>query len=123
MCELVDLDANGEPVDEALLDGMLGGVTREVFESMFSITHESLVVGGKALLAADGNLGESLFSASLGAAGLHELRAELGREAGALFRPRATSSVLLQCRAAFEAAQTELRATTLRATTFTEHER
>jgi uncharacterized protein YhaN len=117
------LDANGEPVDEALLDGMLGGVTREVFESMFSITYESLVVGGKALLAADGNLGESLFSASLGAAGLHELRAELGREAGALFRPRATSSVLLQCRAAFEAAQTELRATTLRATTFTEHER
>jgi uncharacterized protein YhaN len=116
------LDANGEPVDEALLEGMLGGMTREVFESMFSITHESLVVGGKALLAADGNLGESLFSASLGATGLHELRAELEREAGALFRPRATSSVLAQCRAAFEAAQTELRETTLRATTFTEHE-
>ncbi len=48
------LDANGEPVDEALLEGMLGGMTREVFESMFSITHESLVIGGKALLAADG---------------------------------------------------------------------
>ncbi|MGO9793365.1 MAG: AAA family ATPase [Solirubrobacteraceae bacterium] len=117
------LDRNGESVDEALLDAMLGGMNREVFESMFSITHESLVIGGKALLAADGNLGESLFSASLGAAGLHELRAELEREAGDLFRPRATSSVLLQCRAAFETAQTELREATLRATTFTDHER
>ncbi len=61
------LGAGGEPVDERLLDGMLGAITREVFESKFSITHESLVVGSKALLAADGNLGESLFGASLGA--------------------------------------------------------
>jgi uncharacterized protein YhaN len=117
------LGPDGEPVDDAVLDGMLGRVTREVFESMFSITHESLVIGGKALLAADGNVGESLFSASLGATGLHELRAELDSEAGALFRPRATSTLLLQCRAGFAAAQTELRETTLRATTFTEHER
>ena len=117
------LGADGEPVDEALLNSMLGGMTREVFESMFSITHESLVVGGTALLAADGNVGESLFSASLGATGLHELRAELERDAGALFRPRATSSLLLQCRAKFDAAQTMLRETTLRATTFIEHER
>ena len=90
----------------AVLDSMLGGMTREVFESMFSITHESLVVGGKALLAADGNVGEILFSASLGATGLHELRAELEREAGALFRPRATSSLAPPGRAAFDAAQT-----------------
>ena len=117
------LGPDGEPIDDAVLDRMLGGMTREVFESMFSITHESLVVGGKALLAADGNVGESLFSASLGATSLHELRAELEREAGALFRPRATSTLLLQCRAAFDAAQTELRETTLRATAFTEHER
>lgn len=117
------LGPDGEPIDDAALDSMLGGMTREVFESMFSITHDSLVVGGKALLAADGNVGESLFSASLGATGLHQLRAELESEAGAVFRPRATSTLLLQCRAEFDAAQTELRETTLRATTFTEHER
>lgn len=117
------LGPDGEPVDEGMLESLLGGMTREVFESMFSITHESLVVGGKALLAADGNVGESLFSASLGAAGLHELRAELDREASALFRPRATSSLVLQARSACEAAQAELRGMTLRAATFTEHER
>ena len=117
------LGPDNEPVDEGLVDSMLGGMTREVFESMFSITHESLVVGAKALLAADGDVGESLFSASLGATGLHELRTMLDRQAGDLFRPRATSSLVLQARARFEAAQAQLRETTLRATTFTEHER
>jgi uncharacterized protein YhaN len=117
------LGPDGEPVDDGVLDSTLGGMTREVFESMFSITHESLVVGGRALLAADGNVGESLFSASLGATGLHELRTQLDSQASALFRPRATSSLVMQARAAFAAAQTELRETTLRAATFTEHER
>ena len=117
------LGPDQEPVDEALLDGMLGGMTRDVFESMFSITHESLVVGGKALLAADGNVGESLFSASLGATGLHALRSELDQQVSALFRPRAFSSAVLQARSAFDSAQTELRELTLRAGTFTEHER
>ena len=117
------LGADQQPIDDGLLDGMLGGMTREAFESMFSITHESLVVGGKALLAADGNVGESLFSASLGAAGLHALRVQLDEQASALFRPRASSTAVVQARAALDAAHAELREQTLRATTFTEHER
>jgi uncharacterized protein YhaN len=117
------LGPDNEPIDEGLLESMLGGMTREVFESMFSITHESLVVGGNALLAADGDLGESLFSASLGASGLHELRAELHQQAGGLFRPRASSSLILLARSALETAQSAQRESTLRATTFTEHER
>ena len=117
------LGPENEPIDEGLLESMLGGMTREVFESMFSITHESLVVGGNALLVADGDLGESLFSASLGAAGLHDLRAELEHQASGLFRPRASSSLVLLARAAIETAQSKQRESTLRATTFTEHER
>jgi uncharacterized protein YhaN len=117
------LGPDGTAVDEGIIDSMLGGMTREIFESMFSLTHESLVTGGKALLAADGGVGESLFSASLGAAGLHELRATLEREAGELYRPRATSSRLLRAHANYEDAQRQLREATLRARTFTEHER
>ena len=117
------LGPDQEPVDEGLLDGLLGGMSRDVFESMFSITHDSLVVGGKALLAADGNVGESLFSASLGATGLHALRSQLDQQTNALFRPRATSSTILQARTAFDSAHAELRELTLRAGTFTEHER
>lgn len=117
------LGPDQEPVDEGVLDGLLGGTSRDVFESMFSITHDSLVVGGKALLAADGNVGESLFSASLGATGLHALRSQLDQQTNALFRPRATSSTILQARTAFDSAQAEQRELTLRAGTFTEHER
>jgi uncharacterized protein YhaN len=117
------LGPDNNPIDEGLLESMLGGMTREVFESMFSITHESLVIGGNALLAADGDLGESLFSASLGASGLHELRAELELQASGLFRPRASSSLVLLARAALETAQSEQRESTLRAATFAEHER
>jgi uncharacterized protein YhaN len=113
----------GDPVDEGGLERMLGGLSREVFESMFSITHDSLVVGGKALLAAGGEVGESLFSASLGASNLHHVRAELDAQAATLFRPRASSSLILQARSRLEAAEAELRERTLRATTFVENER
>lgn len=117
------LGPDAKPADEDVLEAMLGGMTRDVFETMFSITHRSLVVGGEALLKADGELGESLFSASLGATGLHEVRAELDRQADALFRPRATSSKLLQVKSQLEAARVQMRELTLRTTTYTEHER
>jgi uncharacterized protein YhaN len=117
------LDTNGEPVDDGVLAGMLGDLTRESFLSMFSITHESLVVGGKALLAAGGNLGESLFSASLGAAGLHHLRCALRDEADELFRPRATSTRIARTQADLIAAESRLTEATLRANTYLKHSR
>jgi uncharacterized protein YhaN len=117
------LTPTANPVDEGVLERMLGGLSRDVFESMFSITHDSLVVGGKALLAAGGDVGESLFSASLGASNLHHVRAELDAQSAKLFRPRASSSLILQARSRLEDAQAELRETTLRATTFLENER
>jgi uncharacterized protein YhaN len=112
------LDGDGNPVDEGLLSEMLGGLTREAFTSMLSITHQSLVDGGEALLAADGNLGESLFSASLGAAGLHALRGALRDEADKLFRPKATSTRIAHVRSDLQAAEVRLGAATLRATPY-----
>jgi uncharacterized protein YhaN len=117
------LGPDGTPLDEGILASMLGGMTREAFTAMFSITHESLLVGGQELLAAGGEVGESLFSASLGASALHRVREDLDAEAGRLFKPRATSSQILQARARLESAETLLRETTLRANTFIENER
>lgn len=117
------LGPDGQPIDEGCLERMLGGMSRDAFESMFSITHESLVIGGRALLAAGGEVGESLFSASLGASGLHQLREQLDAEAEALFRPRASSSLILQARSRLEAAEVKLRESALRASTFVENER
>jgi AAA domain len=117
------LDVDGNPVDEGSLVEMLGGLSRDAFASMFSITHRSLVDGGKALLAADGNLGESLFSASLGAAGLHTLRAALREEGDKLFRPKATSTRIAQVRSELQTAESRLRAATLRPTPYLQQAR
>jgi uncharacterized protein YhaN len=83
---LLDLDDN--PLDEALFFRWWGGVSREWFETLFGISHESLVRGGKALLEGEGEVGESLFGAALGVQGFHEARASLEKKAGELFRPR-----------------------------------
>jgi uncharacterized protein YhaN len=117
------LGVDGQPVDEGGLERMLAGLTRPAFEAMFSITHDSLVIGGRALLAAGGEVGESLFSASLGASTLHQLREQLDAEADELFRPRASSSLILQARARLDAAEQALREGTLRATAFIDNER
>lgn len=118
------LNEHGAVVDEAVLAGLLGGMRRDVFESMFSITNEALQTGGKALLDSAGELGESLFSASLGAGQLHELQSELAEQADRIFRPRSrTKGFLLEARSDYDRAHAALRAHTLRTRTFTEHER
>lgn len=111
-------DDHGRELDDDVLDGLLGGISRETFEAMFSLDHDTLVDGGKALLDAEGELGESLFSASMGATALHELRCALQEQADGLFRPRASSTEILHARAAYEAKAKEINSRTLRANAF-----
>lgn len=116
-------DEQGRELDDGELDGLLGGISRETFEAMFSLDHDSLVNGGKALLDADGELGESLFSASMGATALHELRCALQDQADGLFRPRASSTAILHARAVYDAKAKEIKSRALRATAFKSSER
>ncbi len=83
------LDANEQPLDDATLAPFLGGINRELFESLFGLSHGSLVQGGLDLLAGRGEVGESLFGAGLGVRGIHSLRSKLQQEADALFTPGA----------------------------------
>lgn len=116
-------DDHGRELHDDVLDGLLSGISRETFEAMFSLDHDTLVDGGKALLDAGGELGESLFSASLGATALHELRCALQEQADGLFRPRASSTEILHARAAYEAKAKEINSRTLRANAFKSSER
>ncbi len=116
-------DDQGRELDDDVLDGLLGGISRETFEAMFSLDHDTLVDGGKALLDAEGELGESLFSASMGATALHELRCALQEQADGLFRPRASSTEILHARAAYDAKTKEINSRTLRANAFKSSER
>lgn len=106
-----------------MLDGLLCGISRDAFEAIFSLDHDTLVDGGKALLDADGELGESLFGASMGATALHELRCTLQEQADGLFRPRASSTEIVRVRAVYDAKATEINARTLRANAFKSSER
>lgn len=82
------LDAAEQPLDEAVLRGLLGGVDEGLFRQMFGLDHEHLRAGGEALLAGQGQLGESLFSAGTGGRGISLLIASLRDEIEALYKPR-----------------------------------
>lgn len=88
------LDGAGAPLDPAPLEAALGGVTREVHEGLFEITHERLVQGGLDLLAGRGAVGESLFAAAAGTSRLHALMRRLEEDADELFSTRPSKKEL-----------------------------
>jgi uncharacterized protein YhaN len=81
------LDADGKPLDEDILQNALGRVAEPLFRSMFGLDHEGLRAAGKELAQGAG-AGESLFSAGVGATGLHDLLKSLREEANKLFSLR-----------------------------------
>ncbi|MDI1429776.1 AAA family ATPase [Polyangium sorediatum] len=81
------LDPAGQPLDEALLRKLLGSIERAQFETMFGLSHDGLVKGGRELVEGQGDLGESLFGAGLGQTVASLLR-KLGGRADEIYLPR-----------------------------------
>lgn len=81
------LNAAGGPAEETLAR-FLGGVTRERFQSLFGLDHETLRSGGEALLAADGDIGRMIVEAGGGVRALVARVDALAAEADSLFGPR-----------------------------------
>lgn len=100
------LDEHGKPIDDSVLLRLLGGVTKETFESAFGLDHVKLRDGAKALLEGKGALGESLFDASVGGGGeVQRLVRELEAEADAIYRPRGQSLPLNEALKAYAEAE------------------
>ena len=99
------LGPGGDPIDEAVLRAALGGVGRDLFETVFGLTHAALHRGGEALLAGRGDVAESLFDAGVGGRGIHRVLADLEKEADELFAPRGSARPLNQAIAAFKEAK------------------
>jgi len=95
------LDAESQPLDEAVLRRLLGGVSESLFRTMFGLGHESLRAGGEALLRGQGDVGETLFDAGVGGPGIHRVLEDLRREADEIFRPQAQNPRLNQAIALF----------------------
>jgi uncharacterized protein YhaN len=107
------LDASGSPLEEAVLRAALGGVGRELFETVFGLDHGSLRTGANALLEGKGDVGESLFHAGVGGRGIHHVLARLEKEADDLFAPRATKPRLNHAIAEFKEAKRQIAHTAL----------
>ena len=84
------VDAEGNTMDPALLTPFLGGLDLSLFEALYGIDHDALVLGGREILARQGEIGETLFSAGAGLGSLHRVLEEMERQRDELFRGRAS---------------------------------
>ena len=86
------LDEDDQPLADDPLVALLGGVTRQSFDTEFGLTAEALRRGGDALVEAGGRLAETLAASSAGLSALARARQRLDQEADELFAPRRSES-------------------------------
>ena len=79
----------GEPVPAEVEALLTGGLTRDEYESMFSLDHTRLRKGGKALLEGEGDVGAALFEASAGVRSIPQVLTRLDESARRFFMPGA----------------------------------
>ncbi len=101
-------DGDGEALPESAIEAFLGGATRERFDRVFGLDAEELRRGGKAILAGQGEIGESILQAQTGLHGFRAVEARLDRQAGALFGDRRGERALHAARARFDEARRAL---------------
>lgn len=116
------LDMKDTPVEDNVLDDCFSGVGRELYETMFGLSHEILLRGGADLLAGKGELGESLFSAGLGISGFHEVRTSLWKKTGEIFSPRSQTLPLNVAIKTFQEAKKKSVQLSLRPRDWQEHQ-
>jgi uncharacterized protein YhaN len=85
-------DEAGQPLDPALLHGVLGGRDRHLLERLFVLDTEGLREGGKALLASGGDVASALLSAAGGIREARATRQQLERQRDELAPSRKTAS-------------------------------
>ena len=74
------------------LERFLGGLDRDTFETLFGIDQARLAQAGEEIRTGQGRLGELLFAAGTGLAGLRLAQERLQKQLDDLFKPRARSS-------------------------------
>ncbi len=87
----------------------VGDMTQETFETLFGINHERLSRAGDEIRKGEGQLGELLFAAGAGLAGLRVAQKTLQQGLDELFRPRAQNSRINKVLAAIDEDQKKLK--------------
>lgn len=89
---LLDHEGNASSPLEAELERALAGADASFFTRMFSLDHQGLREGGRALAAADANAESAMLSAGSGLSGVLGLHKTLNDEALALWSPNAAQN-------------------------------
>jgi len=101
-------------LDDSVLSPYLpGGIDENLFTKLYGIDHDGLVAGGRELLNQSGDLGQALFSAAVGTAGLRRILSELQNGAEELFKPRGSRQYVNQAISGFREAQKRIRESSL----------
>jgi uncharacterized protein YhaN len=87
-------DPQGNPLPEAVMQAALAGLGRDGYAAMFSLDDDTLEQGGESILASRGDLGEMLFSASAGLAGLGPQLDSIRKELDGFHKVRAHRTTL-----------------------------
>ncbi|WP_323810836.1 AAA family ATPase [Sphingobium baderi] len=112
-------DPSGTALDDAVLGPVLGAITRERFETLFALNHETLRNGGERLLHADGDIGRLIVEAGGGLRTLVSRLEDIDAEADKLFDTRRSGArVFYQQLTAFEAAEKTARSAQLTRETY-----
>ena len=82
------VDPHGKALADTALVNYLGGVNEDLFSTLYGINHRELVQGGQDILAAKGDVGQSLFDAGMGGVSLRKVIESLDADAGELFKTR-----------------------------------
>jgi len=99
--------------DSALSSFLQHDIDENLFQKLYGIDHEKLVSGGNELLAQSGDLGQALFSAAAGTAGLRGVLSDLQTKADELFKPRASKKVVNQAILNFKEAHKQIKSLSL----------
>ncbi len=109
------------PLPDSLLDNVLGTTSSEFFDKMFGLDHPRLVQGGNDMLKAQDDVGQVLFQAAAGVAGLGKVYEALQAEASSLWAPKKSRDRLwYSAQAQLDEANAALKAATVRTRAWSE---
>ena len=104
------------------LERLLGGLDQESFETLFGIDHARLARAGDEIRTGQGRLGELLFTAGTGLAGLRQAQQRLQSQLDSLFKPRGQNPRINQALAEFRGGQEQLKKLQLSSEVWQQHD-
>ncbi len=101
---------------------MLGGIEPQHFTTMFGLDHVRLQEGGQEILAGRGDIGQGVFAAGLGIAGIPRVQKKLQQDLEDYFKPLGAIERINKALLSLGHARTELKSTQLSAEEWLGHE-